>query len=142
LSSGPPRPRRPVFNIGALSVNDNIFKFNSFGTVAVATSFNDEYDFTVLAPAKLLDAQAHNFNTPAHQNILGLHIDLKDGASQIATSGFGTGGVNDDVEIPATVVAPGHNYRIFVTENIRRTTRLPMILTSSPPGFRSSRPGR
>jgi len=107
-----------VFNIGPLAVNDNIFQFHSFGTVAVATSFSDEYDFTVLAPANLLDSQAHNFNTPARQNILGLHIDLLDGVTPIATSGFGTGGANDDVNIPTTAVAPGHNYRIFVTGSI------------------------
>jgi len=82
------------------------------------TSFSDEFDFSVLAPANLIDSDAHNFNSHANQNILGLHLDLKDGVVSIATSGFGTGGANDDVHIPTTAVLPGHHYSLFVTGSI------------------------
>ena len=107
-----------VFNLGPLVLNDNILKGHAFNTVAHVTSFSDEYDFSVLAPANLLDADSHNFNTPAHQNILGLHLNLKDGVVSIATSGFGTGGANDDVHIPTTAVLPGHSYHLFVSGSI------------------------
>ncbi len=108
-----------VFNLGSLNINDNVQKSHAFNTVVKKTTlFSDEYDFSVLAPANLIDSDAHNFNSHANQNILGLHLDLKDGVVSIATSGFGTGGANDDVHIPTTAVLPGHHYSLFVTGSI------------------------
>jgi len=107
-----------VFNLGSLSIDTNTQTGHSFAKVNHLTSFSDEFDFTVLAPANLIDSDAHNFNSHANQNILGLHLDLKDGVVSIATSGFGTGGANDDVHIPTTAVLPGHHYSLFVTGSI------------------------
>ena len=107
-----------VFNLGSLSIETNTQAGHSFAKVNHPTSFSDEFDFTVLAPANLIDADAHNFNSHANQNILGLHLNLKDGVISIATSAFGTGGANDDVHIPTTTVLPGHSYSLFVTGSI------------------------
>ena len=107
-----------VFNLGSLSIETNTQAGHSFAKVNHLTSFSDEFDFTVLAPANLIDADAHNFNSHTNQNILGLHMNLKDGVISIATSAFGTGGANDDVHIPTTTVLPGHSYSLFVTGSI------------------------
>jgi hypothetical protein len=101
-----------VHNLGALSLGDT----KPTGSIGSAGKFTDEWDFTVLAPARLITSSVFNYNIPAHQNILGLHLSLFEGATLLASSGTGTGGTGETVL--TTPVFPGHKYDFIVTGTV------------------------
>jgi hypothetical protein len=101
-----------VTNLGTLPVGD----FTPTGNITTSGAFAGEWDFKVSLLAAVAST-VFNYNFPAKQNIIGLHLSLFDTTTSalLASSGTGTGAKGEFESIPTTTLKATDSYAFVVT---------------------------